>query len=337
MRPLLAPAALAALGLAVVAPGAGAATTITLGPQLERAGISAPRTVTLPVTNVTRSAATTVADHGGRLRLRAGRRTATLSAFQVTAGLRTRLSVRLDGGPRRPLLRATGTTLQLSADGARAIGRRLGRRVGAGTIGRIALDRSIRPTRAAPTGARKVTGGTITWGYAPGLRAAFQAVFPPLTSGGVSRGADGRLVLPVGGGFYDAATRTGTVTSSGGFRIGYQIAPADAAGAHGIWVTLGNVAIDLDGDRAILRASSESGYHGTPVVPMAERTIATLSLTGITPTASADGRTHTWTAIPAALAPGGEELVAAFKDAPGRPSLGDVRTLDPVTITVQLA
>jgi hypothetical protein len=325
----------AALGAAATA---SADTTISFGSGLKRAGVTAPPRVVLATAATSVSAGATVVDLKGTVRLRAGRRTATLSGLRITTQLRTQLAGRVNGGARRTLFDVSGRTLHLSAAGAQALSTALKRRVPAGAVGRIALDPAASggsgPSPSA--GARAIAGGTISWGYSPALRTTFQAAFPPLVSGGVTQGADGAFALPVTGGSYDPGTRGGSLTSKGGFRVGYQVAPSDAAGAHGIWVTLGNVAIAFAGTRATVTATSESGYHATPVVAMAVRTIATLDVS-TPPTASADGSTLTWTAAPATIASGGEELVAAFRDAPGRPSLGDVRALDPVTITLTLA
>jgi hypothetical protein len=332
---------LAALSCGAVASSASAGTTISFGSGLQRAGVSAPSRVVLATGASRQSAAGTVVDLTGTVKLRAGSRTATLSGLRVTTQLRSQIAAKVNGGARRTLFTVSGSTVSLTRTGASTLTRALGRRLRAVAVGRIALDPAAATGGGgsgapAGAGARTITGGTISWGYSPALRTVFQAAFTPLVSGGVTQAADGTFALPVTGGSYAAATRRGSVTSKGGFRIGYQISPADAAGAHGIWVTLGNVAIALDGTRGVLTATSESGYHGTAVVAMAPRTIATLDLSAA-PTASADGSTLTWTAAPATIAPGGEELVAAFQDAPGRPSLGNVRALDPVTITVTLA
>lgn len=328
----------AAIASAAVAASASAATTISFGSGLKKAGVSAPARVALTTAATSQRGGSTVVDLRGTVRLRAGKRTATLGALRITTQLRSQISGTVDGGPRRTLFDVSGTTLSLTSDGATALSRALRRTVKAGAVGRIALEPAAVGGSGSPTsaGARAITGGTIAWGYDPALRTVFQAAFTPLVSGGVAQIAGGAFALPITGGSYDAAARTGSVTSKGGFRIGYQIAPSDAAGAHGIWVTLGNVAIAFAGTTGTLTATSESGYHNTPVVAMATRTIATLDLSA-SPTASADGTTLTWTAVPAAVAPGGSELVAAFQDAPGRPSLGDVHALDPVTISVQLA
>lgn len=272
------------------------------------------RTIVLPVVRVAGGAV----EHGGALRLRAGRRSVTLRELRATARP-LRLSARIGPGPRRALL--------ATAPGASALSRRLRRPVEPGRLGTIAVD--------AP-GAARVVGGRLDWGYAAALRTTFQGVFAPALTGGAEQTADGTFLLPITGGRYDAATRSAALTSSGGFRVGYLLRPADAAGAHGIWVTLWNVSVRLDGDTGTIDAPSDSGFHGSPPLAPAVRRIATLDLAGVTPQVGADGRTLTWPAVPATIAPGGAELVAGFVDAPGHPSLGDVRAIDPMTIVAEL-
>lgn len=224
--------------------------------------------------------------------------------------------------------RISGAELRLTSTGARLLTRALKPRhaLAATQIGTATVDAS-----SAPAGTRTITGGTVVWGYNTPLRTTFQTPFPPLMSGGVTQGADGQFVLPVTGGTWNPTTSTGSITTGGSLRVGYQLSPTDAT-AHGIWVQLANTRIDLAGSSGQLTATSDSGYHATPAVPVAVRTIATLA-PGVP---AANGSTLTWMAIPAQIAAGGEELVQSFKDSPGRQPLGDVRQVDPVTITVQL-
>ncbi len=283
----------------------------------------------------------------GGLRLRSGRRTLTLSRVQVTtAGAAWGVRARASRGGTQTLFairpgasapersatatRVSGASLRLTATGARVLNRALKprRALRPGTVGTIDVD-----ARRTTATARPLAGGTVTWGYSPALRQAFQATFGALMTGGVTQDAAGAFVLPVTGGTWDAPSRRGVVTTTGSFRAGYQMAPSDGV-AHGIWVKLEDVRVTLDGDRGTITARSDSGYHGVAPAPVAERTIATLDLTGVAPAAGPDG-TLTWSAIPATIAAGGEELVASFRESPGRPSLGDVRALDPVTISVR--
>lgn len=330
------PAALAgALALAVLSPaGASADTTLTLARALPAAGVNAsaiaPATMrgsrlSLPVARV-RGATVT---HAGALRLQAGRRTVDVRSLRVK---RATLSGRI-AGVRHKLARITGTQATLTRGARRILDRRLGRKLPR-RLGAIRLDTTEPP---APPGALTITGGDLAWGYNPAIRTAFQEAFAPLLSGGARQTADGAFHLPIAAGAYDPQTRTGRVTATGGFRVGYQLRPADGSGAHGIWVSLSDIEVELDGDHGTLRATSESGYHGTPPVASAPRTIATLDVRGIAPQASADGRTLTWPPIPATIAPGGAELVAAFADRPDRPALGDRTALDPLTIAARLA
>jgi hypothetical protein len=224
--------------------------------------------------------------------------------------------------------RVDDAQLRLTRTGARLLTRALKpkRALSATTIGSASVD-----AQAATAATRTITGGTVVWGYNSALRNGLQSAFTPLLTGGVTQGAGGQFVLPVTGGTWNPDTNTATVTTGGALRIGYQIAPSDA-NAHGIWVRLANTRIDLAGGRGQISATSDSGYHDTPPVPVAVRTIATLAPGAPT----TDGATLAWTDIPATIAGGGAELLANFKDTPGRPSLGDVRQIDPVSVCVQL-
>jgi hypothetical protein len=320
-----------ALSTPAVASAASGTTTLTFGGGLTSAGVKVPKAVALTVAGTSTANGATVTDLDGSVRLTAGKRSVTLTALQLTTVVRTQLAAKVSGSARLAVFDVSGANLSLTSSGAKLLSKRLGVKLRSGaSAGRISVD-----TTAAPAAGKAITGGTITWGYDTAIRTVFQSSFTPAVSGGVAQGPDGLFSLPVTGGSYDAATRTGSVTSKGGFRIGYVLSPADAAGAHGIWVTLGNVGITFNGTTGTLTATSESGYHDTPVVAMGTRTIATLDLS-TPPVASADGKTLTWTAVPATIAPGGDELVQNFKDSPGRPSLGDVHEIDPVTISVQL-
>lgn len=293
-----------------------------------------------------RSVSSSVVALDGGLSLRSGKRRVRITGVQLapstgTWSLRgrvagksaTTLMTLVPAASSAPVVgasgaRVSGAQLRLTRTGARLLTRALKpkRALSAGSIGTATVD-----AQATSAGTRTITGGTVTWGYNSALRNAFQNAFPPLLTGGVTQGADRLFALPVTGGTWNPATSTATITTGGSFRVGYQVAPSGAT-AHGIWVRLANTRIDLTGNSGQLSATSDAGYHDMPPVPAAVRTIATLA-----PGAPAgDATTLTWTAIPATIAPGGDELVASFKDTPGRPSLGDVRQIDAVSISVQL-
>jgi hypothetical protein len=303
----------------------------------QRAGAA----TTLPVRSVS---ATIVALDGG-LTLRSGSRRVRVTRVQLTPStgawsLRgrvggkalTTLATLVPAASSAPVVGAAGARidgahLRLTRTGARLLTRALKprRALTATTIATASVD-----ARSAAAGTRAITAGTVTWGYNP-LRGVFQDAFPPLLTGGVTQSPDGPFVLPVTGGTWDPATQTATIATGGSFRVGYQFAPSDAT-AHGFWVRLADTRIDLTGAGGSISAMSDAGYHEFPPVPTAARTIATLAPGGPV----ADGATLTWTAIPARIAAGGRELVQYFKDTPGRPPLGDLSQIDPVTISVQL-
>jgi hypothetical protein len=345
---------LAALAGALALPAAATADSgsarLTFDSTLLRARVSvAPvvpaqrhgATTTLPV----RSASASAIVLNGGLTLRSGARRVRVSGLQLrpstgTWSLRGRVAgkapttvMALVPAPGSPPVtgaagaRIDGAQLRLTRTGARLLTRALRpkRPLAATAIGRATVD-----AQAATAGTRPITGGTVTWGYNP-LRGVFQDAFPPLMTGGVTQNAEGLFVLPVTGGTWDAATKTASITTGGSFRVGYQFAPSDAT-AHGFWVRLADARVDLAGSSGSISAMSDAGYHETPPVPAAVRTVATL-----TPSAPVlDGSTLTWTAIPAQIAAGGQELVQHFKDTPGRPPLGDLRQVDPVTVSIQL-
>jgi len=328
IRRLLLPA-LAVLAFPAVARADGDHASLTFDTTLLRS-----RVTVAPVAPAARDgAAFTFAVSGtalrGGLTLRSGARRVRVAGLRLVPRGAGAWSVRgrVGGKPATTLMTIVPPgQLRLTATGARLLTRvlRPKRALRVGPIGTATVD-------VVAADARAIVGGSVTWGYNSALRDVFQSAFTPLTSGGVTQGADGLFVLPVTGGSWDPATGTATITTAGAFRIGYQIAPTDAT-AHGIWVRLAGTRIDLTATGGTVAADSDSGYHDTPPVPPAPRTIATLS-PGAPVT---DGATLTWTAIPAQIASGGAELVQFFKDAPGRPSLGDVREIDPLTISVQL-
>lgn len=256
-----------------------------------------------------------VTDGGARISAKVGKRRAHV--FAVRGG---KVTIGDDGG-----VELRRGALRLTRAGAKALDRRAGRRVGTVTV---------ESAPAVPDTARAVTGGQLSWGYNPTLRNSFGRIFEPQLGGGVAVAADGTYTFPVTGTTYDPESRKGTITSAGSsLRIGYTAGPAQPTEANGIWVTLRDVTVNLDGADGTIEAVSDSGFHGSAPVAQAKRTIATLRVGE--PTVS--GSTYTWTAVPATVAPGGIELVSEFKDMPGRPPLGDVRALDPVTITATLA
>jgi hypothetical protein len=350
MSPRIAlPAALvSALLLPATALADSGTTRITFGDGLLRARVAAtpvaPAAVgagklMLPVAAVSDAGVT----HTGGIRLRSGARSVTISGLQVLPtgsawGLRGRvggaggqtLFTFAPGTTSATAVLAQNATLRLTAVGARSLNRKLRpyRALRAGPVGTIAVDASRTAANARP-----ITGGSVAWGYNSALRTTFGDSFTPRLTGGVTQegGPTGPFVLPVTGGSYDPATGVGSVQTGGSFRIVYQLSPSDSV-AHGIWVTLANSRFDLTGAGGSIIATAESGYHDTPPVPPAVRTIATLA-----PGApSITGDVVTWSAIPGTIAPGGAELVQHFKDSPGRPALGDVRSIDPVSISIQL-
>lgn len=346
----LAVAVLGVLALPVSATADTGSANLTFDSTLLRARVSvapvspakrAGTATSLPV----RTASASAVRLGGGLALRSGRRQVRITDVALTPStsawsLRgrvggkslTTLMTLVPSAAAPPVVSAdgahvSGAQLRLTSTGARLLTRALKprRSLRAATIGTASVD-----ARGATAGTRTITGGTVTWGY-NALRGVFQDAFTPLMTGGVTQDAAALFVLPVTGGTWNPATRTATITTGGSFRVGYQLAPSDAT-AHGFWVRLADTRVDLAGGGGSISALSDAGFHDTPPVAAAMRTIATLAPGAPT----LDGTTLTWTAIPAQIAAGGQELVQSFTPTPGRPSLGDLQLVDPVTISVQL-
>ncbi|WP_138974304.1 HtaA domain-containing protein [Patulibacter medicamentivorans] len=212
LRRVAAPIALTAALLATGATGASAATAPSAprgttsfaldGPaakQLRRVATVAPRrpatggtTLRLPVRSGSVTADQGIVDHEGRIVLRAGRRTLTLSGLRVTIrngstisavvrGRRLRLFVVATTGRQRTLRPTAGTVgltrsrVTLTAAGARILRRELRlERLRPGRFGTIAVDAALGALSPPPSlpagsaltptaGARPVVAGTLTW------------------------------------------------------------------------------------------------------------------------------------------------------------------------------
>jgi len=346
----LAAVAIGALALPASAAADSGSADLTFDSTLVRARVSvapvspakrAGNATSLPVRSVSSSSVRL----GGGLALRSGGRKVKITSVELTPttgnwSLRgrvggkslTTLMTLVPSASSPPAVgaggaRVDGAELRLTSTGARLLTRALKprRALRAVKIGTATVD-----AQTAAAGTRPITGGAVTWGYNP-LRGVFQDAFAPLMTGGVTQNAETLFVLPVTGGTWNPATSTATITTGGSFRVGYQLAPSGAT-ANGFWVRLADTRIDLTGATGSISADSDAGYHEHPPIPPAIRTIATL----VPGAPVADGATLTWTNIPATIAAGGRELVQYFKETPGRPTLGDLSQIDPVSISVQL-
>ncbi|MDO8208768.1 HtaA domain-containing protein [Conexibacter sp. CPCC 206217] len=264
--------------------------------------------------------------HNGGLRLLAGRRTVVLRGLRLRAGSLTAAA----GGIRGPLrLTLRGGRLTLPPAAARALRAALARPgLVAGPLG--ALD-------APATRSRAIVGGTLDWGFAAPVRAAFSATganyntgepFRRL-SGGASQNADDTFRFPLGRGSWEAGGERATIAARGSVRLGYQVGGAvDDGRAHGIWVTLSDLVVELDGARGTLSGVTDAGFHDSAPVVRKRRVFADLDLRAARRVLGAGGATVSWNGIRATLTRAGEPLGLGMYHAGF--------ALDPLTVTARL-
>lgn len=233
--------------------------------------------------------------------------------------------------------------LRLTADAAAALKKKLGlkRALVRRGVGMIWLSAQASPARAA---AQAVTSGSLNWGVLASWRQYVLGNFGP--------GSIGTITTSGG------ATSTGTLTESGAFFSFPSASGSYQKGLYGaadklslntagsvtfakpghciIEIKFSAIDVKIDGADSSITLDSISdidtpaGMTCTPVpaVTTAAVQFAKLNLSGITATSSADGKTVTWTAIPASLTAAGSAAWGA-----GYP---DGQVLDPVSISVGL-
>lgn len=316
--------------------------------------VAAGKSLDLPIGSLELGAAPS-ATSDGWLRFKRGKRSVALTGirFDLAAGT---LIGKL-GGEELPVfwlgvpaavdaaagrVALTGGKLRLTAAAAAVLEERLGlqRALVRKGVGMVWLSAQASPIRVASP----VVSGETSWGVLAGWRKYVLGNFGPgsvgtiATAGGAS--AHGTLSEPSGylafptasgsfeRGLYGAADRLtlkmqGSVTFA---KPGHCI----------IEVKLADLEIVLDGAKSSLALDSVYDFDTPegmscgpqPPVPTADVTFASLDLGGVAPAYSADGRTVTWSAIPATLTAAG---AAAFGT--GYP---EGQELDPVTVTVGL-
>ncbi len=251
-------------------------------------------------------------------------RTVTLLTVGTTSRTRT-----IDEASGRVTIKRS--TVRLTEAGARALRTRLGlSRLAAGRIGTLTSDADVTvtgmlpfapvdgpptpggaATSAAPATARPIVGGTVR--YAPkrswlgyiaqqgeGASAEDGAAFLGDATSGVYQ-------LPVTGGWYDAASGTGVVQTSGTVRyrfIGHQIDVALQDWAWDLAATPKGVALVKDSLHG--RILPDHHYVGTRIPLLLAKT------QGIAPAVSADGARVTWSAVPVTLANEGVPVFLAY-------------------------
>lgn len=293
----------------------------------------------------------------GSLRFTQGKRSAILGSLRFDFGAGT-LNGALDGkeiavfslgapagvNPTSGAVSLGGGKLRLTADAATALKQKLGleRALRRDGVGMVWLAARANPTRVSVP---VVSGGT-DWGVLASWRKyvlGFQgpgSVGTITTAGGAT--ANGTLSEPSGYfGFPAAGGSTfekGLYGASEKLVLKTQGSVTFAKPGHCIIeVKFADLVVTLDGAGSSLALDSvydidkpEGMSCGpVPAVATADVTFASLNLSGIAPAYSGDGKTITWSAIPATLTAAG---AAAF----GLPQYQEGQALDPVTVTVGL-
>lgn len=313
------------------------------------------RTLSLPISNVDPNANASAASEGS-LSFKRGKRSISLTGlrFNFTAGtLRGKLgeeevdvfklgaaaSVNASAGS----VALDAAKLRLTADAASALKQKLGlardlRRDG---VGMAWLAAKANPTHEA---VKAIVSGAAEWGVLASWRSYVLGQFGPPSSIGtitVEGGATANGDLKEPSGFL------GFPAASGSYEKGLYGAPDELAlntqgsvvfakPGHCIMeVKLADLEIELNGANSGI--TLDAGYDvdtpaGKTCVPQppvanADVAFASLDLSTVAPTYSADGKTVTWSAIPATLTAAGSTAFLAGKYPEGQP-------LDPVTITV---
>ncbi len=312
------------------------------------------RTLELPISSVD-PGANAAALSDGWLRFKRGKRGVNLTAlrFDLAGGT---LSGRL-GEQQLDVLRlgaaATanassggvtleGGKLRLTAEAATALKQKLGlprapRRDG---VGMVWLRAQANPTHEA---AKAVVSGGAEWGVLASWRAyVLGQQGPPMSKGSITveGGTTANGTLSAASGFFGFPATSGSYEkglygASDKLVLNTQGSVRFAKPFHCIVeVSVADLELRLDGANSSISLDADydvdkpEGMACGPLPPVATDDVAfaTLDLSGVAPTYSADGKTVTWTAIPATLTAAG---AAAF----GTGHKAGL-ALDPVTISV---
>jgi hypothetical protein len=188
------------------------------------------------------------------------------------------------------------------------------------------------PASAAPA---TVTGGSLDWGVAADYRAIFTT--RGVTGGATQTAADTFAFPAATSSTYDPATKTGTLNFTGTARLGYMLGGIPGTSA-GNYFHIANPVVTLNGATGTISGTTAGDSHSTnPALPTAalqSRDIATLDLSGVTPTVNPEGTLITFTAIPTAITAEGAATLATFASATdaaaAKRAVGSA--LDPLTI-----
>jgi hypothetical protein len=309
----------------------------------------------LPVSSVDFGAAAS-ATSDGWLRFKRGKRSVALSGLRFDLGTGTlngklgdevvpvfRLGAAAQVNAAAGRVSLSGGKLRLTPEAAAALKQRLGleRALVRKGVGMLWLSAQANPTRVAVP----VVSGAASWGVLASWRKYVLANFGPGSVGTITAAdgasAQGNLAEPSGSLAFPAAGggfERGLYGASDRLVLRTQGSVTFAKPGHCIVeVKLADLVVTLDGAASSLALDSVydvdtpegKACNPKPAVATADVTFASLNLNGVSPAYSADGKTITWSAIPATLTAAG---AAAFGT--GRYVAGEA--LDPVTITVGL-
>ena len=193
------------------------------------------------------------------------------------------------------------------------------------------------PASAAPA---TVTGGSLDWGVAADYRAIFAT---RAVAGGAAQTAGDTFTFPAAtSSTYDPATKSGTLNFTGNARIGYFAGAPMPGVASGNYFYISNPTVTISGTTGTISGQTAGDSHSTnpelPKAALANRTVATLDLAGVTPTVNAEGTLITFAAVPTAITAEGAATLATFVSAgdaaAGKRAAGSA--LDPLTIQLAI-
>ena len=321
--------------------------------------------LTLPIATVETAAAGATSD--GWLRFKHGKRGLVLSGlrFDLTAGTLSGnlggeeiVVFRIDTPAPVQVNRAAGTIalgggkLRLTAEAADVLEQRLGleralvrKGVGMLWLSAQANISETAPVKPAPTRvAVPVVSGEADWGVLASWRKYVLGNFPPGSAGTIATadGASEHGTLSEPSGYFGFPEAGGSSFERGlngatdRLVLKTEGSVTFAKPMHCIMeVKLADLVVTLDGASSSIALDSvydidtPPGCTDQPAVPTGDVAFATLDLSGVTPVYSPDGKTVTWSTIPATLTAEGS---AAF----GLPQYKEGQALDPLTVTVGL-
>jgi Htaa len=352
---------------ASAAPGQGTATLVLAkhdeGRTLSGQGVKViagppatkpATTLALPIVDVDPGAKAS-ATANGWLRFKRGKKSVRLGKLRFDLATKT-LSGKLgkenidafELGATASVDSATGAVsfedakLRLTPEAATALREKLGleRALRRDGVGMAWLAAKANPAHAA---AQTVSSGVANWGVLASWRTYVLGSFGPGSVGTIAT-ADGATAS---GALTDPATIFGFPAASGTFEKGlYGASDKLALKAKGnvtfakpghciMEMKFADLELTINGTNSSIALDSSydidtpAGRSCTPQPPVATPDVAfaSLDLSGVTPTYSADGKAITWTAIPASLTAAGSAAFLGGKYKEGQ-------ALDPVTITV---